>query len=147
MCNSFLCIRCFDMFVYLSNSLLLSCTYQQTHIITGVLYATILALTLGVLYNRFTRIQENVTTEATLLSSLTRNLLCLFQDEPRWATDACQMIANQLRIMLSRTRGVELLSIMKADTYSNNWHWSMIIIIYTGAMRSLMPRKRVPWGI
>jgi hypothetical protein len=29
------------------------------------------------------------------------------------------MIANQLRIMLSRTRGVELLSIMKADTYSN----------------------------
>lgn len=87
--------------------------------ITGVLYATILALTLAVLYNRFTRIQENVTTEATLLSSLTRSLLCLFQDEPRWATDACQMIANQVRIMLARTRGVELLSIMKADTYSN----------------------------
>eukprot|EP00956_Cyclotella_meneghiniana_P019592 scaffold33736_cov42-Cyclotella_meneghiniana.AAC.1 len=85
----------------------------------GVLYATILALTLGVLYNRFCRIQENVTTEASLLSSLTRNLLTLFQDEPRWATDACQMIANQLRIMLSRTRGLELLSIMKADTYSN----------------------------
>ena len=29
------------------------------------------------------------------------------------------MVANQIRIMLSRTRGVELLSIMKADTYSN----------------------------
>lgn len=83
------------------------------------MYATILALTLGVLYNRFTRIQENVTTEASILTGLTRNILCLFQDEPQWATDACQMIANQLRILLSRTRGVELLSIMKADTYSN----------------------------
>ena len=84
-----------------------------------MLYATILALTLGVLYNRFTRIQENVTTEASILTGLTRNILSLFQNEPQWATDACQMIANQLRILLSRTRGVELLSIMKADTYSN----------------------------
>ena len=29
------------------------------------------------------------------------------------------MIANQVRILLFRTRGVELLSIMKSDTYSN----------------------------
>jgi hypothetical protein len=85
----------------------------------GVLYATILALTLQVLYSRFTRIQEHVTTEAMLLSQITRNLISLFTYDPEWAQEACQLIANQLRFLVSRTRGVELLSIMKADTYSN----------------------------
>jgi len=95
----------------------------------GVLYATILALTLQVLYQRFTRIQENVTTEAMLLSQVARNFLSLFANEEEWAIEACQMIANQVRIMLSRTRGVELLSIMKADTYAsllsiiNDYHY------------------------
>lgn len=88
-----------------------------------------LALTLQVLYARFTRIQENVTTEAMLLSQVARNLLSLFANERDWAIESCQMVANQVRIMLSRTRGVELLSIMKADTYSNllaivdDWHY------------------------
>mmetsp|Transcript_10705 Transcript_10705/g.22994 ORF Transcript_10705/g.22994 Transcript_10705/m.22994 type:complete len:1161 (+) Transcript_10705:103-3585(+) len=85
----------------------------------GVLYATILALTLQVLYERFTKIQEHVATEAMLLSQVTRNLLSLFAKEPEWAVESCQMVANQVRMMLSRTRGVELLSIMKADTYAN----------------------------
>lgn len=95
----------------------------------GVLYATMLALTLQVLYARFTRIQENVATEAMLLSQVARNLLSLFANERDWAIESCQMVANQVRIMLSRTRGVELLSIMKADTYANllaivdDWHY------------------------
>ena len=55
-----------------------------TQNIVGVLYATILALTLQVLYDRFTRIQENVTTEAMLLSQVTRNLLSLFANEKDW---------------------------------------------------------------
>jgi hypothetical protein len=54
-----------------------------------------------------------------LLSQITRNLLSLFTYDPEWAQEACQLIANQLRFLVSRTRGVELLSIMKADTYSN----------------------------
>ena len=116
----------------------------------GVLYATILALTLQVLYARFTRIQENATTgrcekvgtctwpmffrliksgrrhlvflEANLISQVTRNILLLFandKNDEKWAVEACQIIANQVRILMSRTRGLELLSIMKADTYSN----------------------------
>ena len=84
----------------------------------GVLYATLLALTLQVLYQRLTRIEENVTTEAMLLSQVTRNLLSLFADEPEWAVEACQVVANQLRIMLSRTRGVELLSISECPHLS-----------------------------
>lgn len=93
--------------------------YQHKHILVGVLYATLLALTLQVLYDRFTRIQENVTTEAMLLSQVTRNLISLFANEPDWANESLQLVANQVRIIISRTRGVELLSIMKADTYSN----------------------------
>lgn len=88
----------------------------------GVLYATILALTLQVLYARFTRIQENATTEANLISQVTRNILLLFandKNDEEWAVESCQIIANQVRILMSRTRGLELLSIMKADTYSN----------------------------
>ncbi|KAL7490764.1 hypothetical protein ACHAWT_000667, partial [Skeletonema menzelii] len=85
----------------------------------GVLYATLLSLTLSVLYQRFTRIQENVSTESMLLSQITRNLLSLFADEPEWAQESLQIVANQVRIMLSRTRGLELLSVMKADTYAN----------------------------
>ncbi|KAL3807122.1 hypothetical protein ACHAXA_005443 [Cyclostephanos tholiformis] len=85
----------------------------------GVLYAITLALTLEVLYQRFMRIQERATNEASLLSQITRNLLTLFASEPEWAIDSCQMVANQIHIILSRTRGVELLSIMKADPYEN----------------------------
>ena len=56
-----------------------------------------------------------------LLSQVARNLLSLFSNENdrEWAIESCQMVANQMRMMVSRTRGVELLSIMKADTYSN----------------------------
>lgn len=54
-----------------------------------------------------------------LLSQVTRNLISLFANEPDWAKESLQLVANQVRIIISRTRGVELLSIMKADTYSN----------------------------
>mmetsp|Transcript_10235 Transcript_10235/g.20031 ORF Transcript_10235/g.20031 Transcript_10235/m.20031 type:complete len:97 (-) Transcript_10235:31-321(-) len=66
----------------------------------GVLYATILALTLEVLYSRVTRIQENSAIEAMLLSQITRNLLSLFVNESEWAIEACQIVANQIVIML-----------------------------------------------
>lgn len=54
-----------------------------------------------------------------LLSQITRNLLSLFVNESEWAIEACQIVANQIVIMFSRTRGTELLSIMRADTYSS----------------------------
>ncbi len=43
------------------------------------------------------------------------HLLSLFARETERAVESCQMGADQVRIMLSRTRGVELHSIMKAD--------------------------------
>ena len=60
--------------------------------------------------------------EANLISQVTRNILLLFandKNDEEWAVESCQIIANQVRILMSRTRGLELLSIMKADTYAS----------------------------
>ncbi len=105
---------CLDGHSYIFSPTLVSDSRIAVNIV-GVLYATTLALTLEVLYQRFMRIQERATNEASLLSQITRNLLTLFASEPEWAIDSCQMVANQIHIILSRTRGVELLSIMKGN--------------------------------
>ncbi|KAL7542958.1 hypothetical protein ACHAXR_012457 [Thalassiosira sp. AJA248-18] len=84
----------------------------------GILYGTFVALTLDILYERQGKVQENASVEASLLSQVTQNALNLFRDEAEIAREAAQIIADQVRIIVYRSRGSEMLSIMRADPYA-----------------------------
>jgi hypothetical protein len=84
----------------------------------GILYGTFVALTLDILYERQNKVQENASVEASLLSQVTQNVLNLFRDEPQIAREASQIIADQVRIIVYRPRGAEMLNIMRADPYA-----------------------------
>ena len=84
----------------------------------GILYGTFVALTLDILYERQGKVQENASVEASLLSQVTQNVLNLFRDETEIAREATQIIADQVRIIVYRSRGSEMLSIMRADPYA-----------------------------
>ena len=84
----------------------------------GILYGTFVALTLDILYERQGKVQENASVEASLLSQVTQNILNLFRDDSEIAREATQIIADQVRIIVYRSRGSEMLSIMRADPYA-----------------------------
>lgn len=84
----------------------------------GVLYGTFTALTLEILYQRQCNIQENSTLEASLLAQVTQNILSLFRDDLSVAREASQIVADQVRVIASRSRGAEMLTIMRADPYA-----------------------------
>jgi len=84
----------------------------------GILYGTFVALTLDILYERQNKVQENASVEASLLSQVTQNVLNLFRDQPQIAREASQIIADQVRIIVYRPRGAEMLNIMRADPYA-----------------------------
>lgn len=84
----------------------------------GILYGTFVALTLDILYERQNKVQENASVEASLLSQVTQNVLNLFRDQPQIAREASQIIADQVRIIVYRPAGAEMLNIMRADPYA-----------------------------
>eukprot|EP00574_Skeletonema_japonicum_P010740 CAMPEP_0201718712 /NCGR_PEP_ID=MMETSP0593-20130828/4171_1 /ASSEMBLY_ACC=CAM_ASM_000672 /TAXON_ID=267983 /ORGANISM="Skeletonema japonicum, Strain CCMP2506" /LENGTH=540 /DNA_ID=CAMNT_0048209075 /DNA_START=19 /DNA_END=1637 /DNA_ORIENTATION=- len=84
----------------------------------GILYGTFVALTLDILYERQNKVQENASVEASLLSQVTQNVLNLFRDQPQIAREASQIIADQVRIIVYRPRGAEMLNIMRSDPYA-----------------------------
>lgn len=84
----------------------------------GILYGTFVALTLDILYGRQGKVQENASVEASLLSQVTQNVLHLFREETDIAREATQIIADQVRIIVYRSRGSEMLNIMRADPYA-----------------------------
>lgn len=84
----------------------------------GILYGTFVALTLDILYERQGKVQENASVEAALLSITTQNVLSLFRDEEKIAREATQIIADQVRIIVYRSRGAEMLNIMRSDPYA-----------------------------
>lgn len=84
----------------------------------GILYGTFVALTLDILYERQGKVQENASVEAALLSQVTQNMISLFRNEINMAREATQIIADQIRILVYRSRGSEMLMIMRSDPYS-----------------------------
>jgi len=84
----------------------------------GILYGTFVALTLDILYERQGKVQENASVEASLLSQVTQNVINLFQNDREIGREAAQTIADQVRIIVYRSRGSEMLSIMRADPYA-----------------------------
>uniref|UniRef100_A0A7S4JUG4 ABC transmembrane type-1 domain-containing protein n=1 Tax=Odontella aurita TaxID=265563 RepID=A0A7S4JUG4_9STRA len=84
----------------------------------SILYGTFVSLTISILYNRQQSIQERVSTEASLIALLERNLLSIFRADKNAAIEASQSIADQIRTLVKSSRGRELMGIMYSDPYA-----------------------------
>mmetsp|Transcript_26472 Transcript_26472/g.48024 ORF Transcript_26472/g.48024 Transcript_26472/m.48024 type:complete len:516 (-) Transcript_26472:475-2022(-) len=84
----------------------------------SILYGTFVSLTLSILYNRQTSIQDTVAIESSLITVLLRAVLGLFQNEKECCIEAGQCIADQIRILVRGSRGEELMSLMYSDPYA-----------------------------
>jgi hypothetical protein len=85
----------------------------------SILYGTFMSLTLSILYQRQRAIQENVSTEASLLVMVLRIALSTFRDHPAQMVEAGQIVADQVRTLVKSSRGVELMQIMYSDPYAS----------------------------
>ena len=83
----------------------------------SIVYGTFISLTLSILYNRQSRLQENVSVESAVLSLLGRDLLLLFRGRKQGAIDACQCVADQVRTLVRGSRGSELMGLIYCDPY------------------------------
>jgi Protein of unknown function (DUF4239) len=83
----------------------------------SILYGTFVSLTLSILYNRQQSIQSVVSQEASLITMMIRNLLCLLKDDKELAILAGQCAADQIRTLVRGSRGGELMGMMYSDPY------------------------------
>lgn len=86
----------------------------------SIVYGTFISLTLSICFNRQTVLQRNVSEESALLSLLARYLLLLFRNREQDAIDACQCVADQVRLLVRGSRGSELLGLIYCDPYGEN---------------------------
>ena len=86
------------------------------------MYGTFISLTLSILYNRQSRLQEHVSVESSCLSLLVRDLLLLFRNRKQDAVDGCQCVADQVRTLVRGSRGSELMGLIYCDPYGEFVH-------------------------
>ena len=85
----------------------------------SILFGTYCSLTASILYHRQSNLQETVTQEAAVLASCCQDVLNLMCDaHPNEAILACSGIAQQIRTLVSSSRGAELMAIIYEDPYS-----------------------------
>ncbi|GMI55615.1 hypothetical protein ScalyP_jg10763 [Parmales sp. scaly parma] len=85
----------------------------------SILFGTYCSLTASILYNRQSNLQETVTQEAAVLASCCQDVLNLMcAAHPNEAILACGGIAQQIRTLVSSSRGAELMAIIYDDPYS-----------------------------
>jgi len=84
----------------------------------SIVLGTYFSLTLSILYDRFSRLQETVALEASLLALTFQNLLDLFAQDDEAAVEGAQCIADQIRTLVRESRGRELMSVIYSDPYS-----------------------------
>ena len=84
----------------------------------SIVYGTFVSLTLSILYNRQSKMQEHASLESSLLSILARDLLRFFANDRDRAVEACQCVADQVGRLVTGSRGRELMGIMYSDPYA-----------------------------
>jgi hypothetical protein len=83
----------------------------------SILYGTFMSLTLSILYNRQRQVQESVAQETSLLSFVLHNMVFLFRKDRNRMVRAGQYTADQVRILLRESRGLEYMTIVYTDPY------------------------------
>lgn len=83
----------------------------------SIIYGTFISLTLSQLYDRIKCVTEEVTKETSLLSVVTRNLLKVFHHDEEKLVLVAEYIWDQVQILVSESRRVELMDMMEQDPY------------------------------
>ena len=84
----------------------------------SIVLGTYFTLTLSILYDRLTNMQELVNLEAGLLAYTCNNLVYLYRDNPPAAIESTQCICDQIRIMVFDSRGKEAMGVIYNDPYA-----------------------------
>jgi hypothetical protein len=84
----------------------------------SIVLGTYVSLTLSILYDRFTRMQETVYKEASILALTCHSLLHLFENDKDAAVEGTQCIADQIRILVRESRGREIMGVIYSDPYA-----------------------------
>jgi hypothetical protein len=83
----------------------------------AILYGTYISLTLSILYNRQKDVQDMVAKETALLGFILHNFVALFKLDRSSLVEATQCIADQVRVLLGESRGLEYMTIIYTDPY------------------------------
>jgi len=84
----------------------------------SIVLGTYFSLTISILYDRFTKMQEALNLEAGFLALTCNNLLHLFHDDQEAAIEGAQCIADQIRTMVFDSRGKETMGVIYSDPYA-----------------------------
>ena len=83
----------------------------------SIVLGTYLSLTMSILYQRLTCVQENVAREACVLAFTFSNLLELFEHDREAKRSGAQCVADQVGSLVHESRGREVMRIMYSDPY------------------------------
>ena len=84
----------------------------------SIVLGTYFSLTISILYDRFTKMQEAINLEAGLLALTCNNLVNLYCDDEDAAVEGAQCIADQVRTMVFDSRGRETMGVIYSDPYA-----------------------------
>jgi hypothetical protein len=84
----------------------------------SIVLGTYFSLTLSILYDRFSRMHETITLEASLLALTFGNVMDLFQNDTEAAIEGAQCIADQIAILVRESRGRETMRVIYGDPYA-----------------------------
>ena len=84
----------------------------------SIVLGTYFSLTLSILYDRFTKLQETLNLEAGLLALTCNNILALFDNDQEAAVEGAQCICDQIRTMVFDSRGKETMQVIYNDPYA-----------------------------
>lgn len=83
----------------------------------SILYGTYISLTLSILYNRQKDVQDVVAKETALLGFILHNFVALFKLDRSSLVEATQCVADQVRVLMVESRGLEYMTIVYTDPY------------------------------
>jgi Protein of unknown function (DUF4239) len=85
----------------------------------SIVLGTYFSMTLGILYDRFSRLQQTIAEEASMLAFCFQVLLDLFAKDRNNLIPSAQSIADQINVLVRDSRGRESMRIIYNDPYAN----------------------------
>jgi hypothetical protein len=84
----------------------------------SIVLGTYISMTLNILYERFSRLQQTVSLEASMLAYCLQLLLDLFEQDEEHLVASSQCIADQIHVLVRESRGRETMRIIYNDPYA-----------------------------
>lgn len=84
----------------------------------SIVLGTYFSLTISILYDRFTCMQQELNVEAGKLALVCHHILHLFHDDGEASVVGAQCVADQIRTMVFDSRGKETMGVIYEDPYA-----------------------------